>query len=103
MVVVQKNENNNFSILSKGEKVGEIMMMSENLISYVEVQEKHRGNGYGPKSLKYVIDYINKNINKPICISSPVDDSLEPVLYEYGFKKNMDDIWKLENVENTTR
>lgn len=98
MVGIQKNKNNNFSILSEGEEVGEIIMMEKNIIAYLEVYEKHRGNGYGPKSLSRLIYFLKKETNKPICISSPVDNSLEPVLCEYGFRRNVDNIWKLENI-----
>lgn len=98
MVEIKRNQKGNFDVLCENTEVGKIEMMNETDIAYVEIFEEHRGNGYGPKSLREVVDYLLENENKSIRLSTPVDESLESVLLEYSFRKTMDGIWKLDNV-----
>ena len=87
MVRVERNKDQNFDVMVNGSDVGTVSMHDEFDIAYVEVDEEHRGNGYGPKAVRQVVETVTDETNRSIRVSTPVDDSIRWILREIGFQE----------------
>lgn len=86
MVHVVLNSDGNYDICVDDTVVGEVTVMSETDIAYVEVDEEHRGNGYGSYAIGEVVESI-RDEHGMVRLSTPVNDSLRWVIREYGFRE----------------